>query len=176
LTLEPRRKLVELVVENTWVQARVAARLQVSRATISKWVRRYRAEGMDGLLDHSSRPQPCGGPDCPAHGATHHRFALLLPVGTAPHRLPLAVAAVDGVESGQPLQLCLCWATLTWRNSVESWMMGSSGPWVGAPGRRIGKRPLPSSTPSFTPPSTATLELSIPRSWRTRSREAATAV
>lgn len=113
LTLEPRRKLVELVVENTWVQARVAARLQVSRATISKWVRRYRAEGMDGLLDHSSRPQPCGGPDCPAHGATHHRFALLLPVGTAPHRLPLAVAAVDGVESGQPLQLCLCWATLT---------------------------------------------------------------
>jgi hypothetical protein len=38
------------------VQARVAERLQVSRATVSKWVRRYRTHGVAGLVDHSSRP------------------------------------------------------------------------------------------------------------------------
>jgi transposase InsO family protein len=56
LTPEGRRKLVELVIEDGWVQARVAERLQVSRATVSKWVRRYRSHGVAGLVDHSSRP------------------------------------------------------------------------------------------------------------------------
>jgi hypothetical protein len=35
LTPEGRRKLVELVIDGHWVQARVAERLQVSRATVS---------------------------------------------------------------------------------------------------------------------------------------------
>ena len=38
------------------MQARVAERLQVSRATVSKWVRRYRAQGLAGLTDRSSKP------------------------------------------------------------------------------------------------------------------------
>ena len=43
------------------MQARVAIRLQISRATVSKWVRRYRAHGEAGLLDHSSKlhRSPC---------------------------------------------------------------------------------------------------------------------
>ncbi|CAN5148578.1 IS481-like element ISMsm9 family transposase [soil metagenome] len=57
LTPEGRRKLVQLVIEDGWVQARVAERLQVSRATVSKWVRRYRAQGLAGLVDRSSRPR-----------------------------------------------------------------------------------------------------------------------
>jgi transposase InsO family protein len=56
LTPAGRLKLVELVIEDGWVQARVAERLQVSRATVSKWVRRYRQFGLDGLADASSRP------------------------------------------------------------------------------------------------------------------------
>lgn len=56
LTPEGRRKLVQLVVEDGWVHARAAERLQVSRATVSKWVHRYRAHGLAGLADRSSRP------------------------------------------------------------------------------------------------------------------------
>jgi transposase-like protein len=51
-----RLNLVLLVVDDGWGQARVAERLQVSRATVSKWVRRYRAHGVAGLIDASSRP------------------------------------------------------------------------------------------------------------------------
>jgi transposase InsO family protein len=56
LTPEGRLKLAHLVVRDGWAQARVAERLQVSRATVSKWVIRYRALGRDGLEDRSSRP------------------------------------------------------------------------------------------------------------------------
>ena len=38
------------------MQARVAERLQISRATVSKWVHRYRVEGLTGLTDRSSTP------------------------------------------------------------------------------------------------------------------------
>jgi transposase InsO family protein len=51
-----RLKLVQLVVNDGWAQARVAERFQVARGTVSKWVRRYRAEGEAGLRDRSSRP------------------------------------------------------------------------------------------------------------------------
>ena len=46
------------------MQARVAERLQVSRATVSKWVRRYRAAGVAGLADHSSRPHSSPSQTC----------------------------------------------------------------------------------------------------------------
>jgi transposase InsO family protein len=39
-----------------WPQARIAEQLGVSRATVSKWINRYRAEGEAGLEDRSSRP------------------------------------------------------------------------------------------------------------------------
>jgi transposase InsO family protein len=56
LNPQGRLKLVKLVVEGGWAQARVAERLQVARGTVSKWVARYRAEGEAGLEDRSSRP------------------------------------------------------------------------------------------------------------------------
>lgn len=52
-----RLKIVQLVVEDGWTQARVAERFQVARGTVSKWVARYRAEGVAGLQDRSSRPR-----------------------------------------------------------------------------------------------------------------------
>src|SRR3954447_8974864 len=36
--------------------AHVAAEMGVSRATAYKWLRRYRVEGADGLVDRPSRP------------------------------------------------------------------------------------------------------------------------
>jgi len=56
MTPAGRLKLVQLVIVEDWVQACVAERVHVSRATVSKWVRRYQAQGILGLADASSRP------------------------------------------------------------------------------------------------------------------------
>jgi len=50
-----RRTLVERVLAGHQ-PAEVAKQLNVSRATVYKWVRRFRAEGLEGLADRSSRP------------------------------------------------------------------------------------------------------------------------
>ena len=53
-----RREIVERVLAGT-PQATVAEQMGVSRATVSKWVRRWREEGDAGLADRSSRPLRC---------------------------------------------------------------------------------------------------------------------
>jgi transposase InsO family protein len=50
-----RRTLVERVLAGH-KPGEVAKQLNVSRATVYKWVRRFRAEGLTGLADRSSRP------------------------------------------------------------------------------------------------------------------------
>jgi transposase InsO family protein len=57
LTPAGRLSLVLLVVNDGWAQSRVAERFQCHRATVAKWVARYRSEGAAGLTDHSSRPR-----------------------------------------------------------------------------------------------------------------------
>lgn len=57
LNPQGRFKLVQLVIDEGWTQARVAERFQVARGTVSKWVARFRAEGRAGLEDRSSRPR-----------------------------------------------------------------------------------------------------------------------
>jgi transposase len=47
---------VKRVVIDGWSTAAVAEQLGISRATAYKWVRRYRAGGLRGLEDRSSRP------------------------------------------------------------------------------------------------------------------------
>ncbi|MEU7046804.1 IS481 family transposase, partial [Streptomyces varsoviensis] len=56
LTVHGRRLLVERVRTGRPV-AHVAAEMGISRATAHKWVRRWRAEGEQGLHDRSSRPR-----------------------------------------------------------------------------------------------------------------------
>lgn len=58
------RKLMVQRYRAGWPAARVAEQLGVSRATVHKWLGRYRAEGPTGLLDRSSRPRssPCRTP------------------------------------------------------------------------------------------------------------------
>ena len=45
------------VVRDGWPVARVAEGSVVSRQTVHTWVRRYRAQGLPGLEDRSSRPK-----------------------------------------------------------------------------------------------------------------------
>jgi transposase InsO family protein/transposase-like protein len=54
-TVFARRLIVERVSAG-WPAARVAEQLGLSRATVYKWLARYREEGEAGLVDRSSRP------------------------------------------------------------------------------------------------------------------------
>jgi transposase InsO family protein len=49
--------MVRRVEEEGWTLAQAAEAAGVSVRTVSKWLRRYRAEGEDGLLDGSSAPR-----------------------------------------------------------------------------------------------------------------------
>jgi transposase InsO family protein len=57
LTVAGRRLLVERVCEQGWPVVRAAEAQGVSAATAYKWLRRWRGEGLTGLVDRSSRPQ-----------------------------------------------------------------------------------------------------------------------
>lgn len=61
LTPFGRRLLVDRVLQLGWSPAEAAKAAGVSRATCYKWLRRFRDEGEDGLLDRSSRPARCPG-------------------------------------------------------------------------------------------------------------------
>ena len=56
LSLRQRERMVSRVVERGWSITRAAMAAEVSEQTCSKWVRRYRAEGLAGLADRSSAP------------------------------------------------------------------------------------------------------------------------
>ena len=56
LSVFGRQLLVKRVIVDGWPVATVAEQLGISRATGYKWVRRYRADGLPGLEDRSSRP------------------------------------------------------------------------------------------------------------------------
>jgi transposase InsO family protein/transposase len=56
LSLRQRERMVLRVVEHGWALTQAAAAAEVSARTCSKWVARYRADGLLGLLDRSSAP------------------------------------------------------------------------------------------------------------------------
>ena len=56
LTLPMRRELVERMLAG-WTASDVGDQMNVSRATVYKWWRRWRSEGDAGLVDRSSRPR-----------------------------------------------------------------------------------------------------------------------
>jgi transposase InsO family protein len=56
LSVKKRVLLCRRVVEQEWTLTSVAAAAEVSVRTARKWVRRYRADGEQGLLDRSSTP------------------------------------------------------------------------------------------------------------------------
>ena len=56
LSVFSRQLLIKRVLVDGWPVATVSEQLGISRATGYKWVRRYRAGGLPGLEDRSSRP------------------------------------------------------------------------------------------------------------------------
>ena len=57
LTPAGRLLLVERIEGEGWPARHAAAMAGVSRATAYKWLARWRAEGVAGLADRSSRPR-----------------------------------------------------------------------------------------------------------------------
>jgi transposase InsO family protein len=91
LTVFGRRLLVERIELEGWPIAHAAAMTGVSRQTAAKWVRRYRAEGLAGLEDRSSRPHRS------ARTLAPEQVALILAarheLGFGPHRLAPVVGS-----------------------------------------------------------------------------------
>jgi transposase InsO family protein len=78
-------KVVQLVINDGWAQARVAERFQIARGTVSKWVTRYRSEGEAGLQDRSSRP--LRSPNRTAPRTERRIVALRVTRRWGPHRI-----------------------------------------------------------------------------------------
>jgi transposase InsO family protein len=89
LTVHGRRLLVERVLELGWSVPMAAEAQGCSPATGYKWIRRFTAEGPDGLQDRSSRPHRS-----PARLSTRREVAILLRRQTTlegPHRIAWAL-------------------------------------------------------------------------------------
>jgi transposase InsO family protein len=59
LTPEGRLRLCLRIEEDGWTVAAAAESMRISRQCAHKWLRRYRDEGVAGLMDRSSRPKSC---------------------------------------------------------------------------------------------------------------------
>ena len=59
LTPRARLRLARLIVEDGWSVVVAAKLFMVSPVTARKWATRYRAEGVPGMTDRSSRPRSC---------------------------------------------------------------------------------------------------------------------
>ena len=66
LTPKGREAMVRAVVDSGLSKAAAARRFNTTAKTIAKWVERFRAEGVDGLRDRSSRPLSSPGQTAPA--------------------------------------------------------------------------------------------------------------
>jgi transposase InsO family protein len=85
LTPLGRARIVERYLVEGWPAARVAEAAGVSRATVHKWVRRYRDEGPEGLLDRTSAPHRRPGALPPAQ--VRRILSARRRTGWGPHRL-----------------------------------------------------------------------------------------
>ncbi len=94
LTAEGRRRLVACVLDEGRPQAHVAAESRLARATVRKWVGRFRAGGEQALADRSSRPHRSPTRTDPAVVA---RIEALRRDRKLPPRLIVDELAADGI-------------------------------------------------------------------------------
>lgn len=89
LTVFGRQLLVDRIETDGWTIARAAEAAGVSRQTATKWLRRFRTSGPDGLEDRSSRPHrsPRSLDQETVETILVHRHEL----GVGPHRLTAAL-------------------------------------------------------------------------------------
>jgi transposase InsO family protein len=91
-TVYARRLLVDRVLAGQR-PGEVAKQLGISRQTVYKWVRRYRAEGLAGLADRSSRPHR------PARLTSAEETAAIVAARVAEHAGPVRLAAILGLPA-----------------------------------------------------------------------------
>ena len=84
LTAAGRMAIIEYLEEG-YTQAETARRLKLSRATVSKWWRRYREEGIEGLRERSSRAKRLA--HALAQPVLDEICRLRRELGVGPHRL-----------------------------------------------------------------------------------------
>ena len=66
LTPKGREAMVRIVIEGGVTKSAAARRFNTTAKTVAKWVERFRAEGVDGLRDRSSKPHSLPGQTPPA--------------------------------------------------------------------------------------------------------------
>ncbi|MEX5718990.1 IS481 family transposase [Geodermatophilus maliterrae] len=91
-TVYARRLIVDRVLAGHR-PGEVAKQLGVSRQTVYKWVRRWRAEGQAGLADRSSRPHRI------PRATTAERVAEIIAARRAHHAGPVRLAAILGIAA-----------------------------------------------------------------------------
>jgi len=66
LTPKGREAMVRIVIEGGVTKSAAARRFNTTAKTVAKWVERFRAQGVDGLRDRSSKPHSLPGQTPPA--------------------------------------------------------------------------------------------------------------
>src|SRR5229473_5311297 len=66
LTPKGREAMVRIVIEGGLTKAAAAHQFNTTAKTVAKWVERFRAEGVDGLRDRSSKPHSLPSQTAPA--------------------------------------------------------------------------------------------------------------
>ena len=85
LTPLGRGILVERVLVEGWSASAAAEAMGVSRTTVYKWLRRFQAEGLEGLVDRSSAP--LRRPRALSRRQVSRILAARRRLGWGPHRL-----------------------------------------------------------------------------------------
>src|SRR5215210_6895665 len=91
-TLYARKLIVDRVMAGHR-PGEVAKQLGISRQTVSKWVRRYRAEGLPRLLDRSSRPRRL------PRLTSAEQTAAIVAARVAHHAGPVRLSAILGLPA-----------------------------------------------------------------------------
>src|SRR6267154_793207 len=92
LTPKGREAMVRIVTEDGVTRAAAARQFNTTPKTVAKWVKRFGAEGVDGLRDRSSRPHSLPSQTAPAtctviEALRRHRYTgkqIAAEVGVSP--------------------------------------------------------------------------------------------
>src|SRR5258708_9427266 len=94
LTPKGREEMVRAVVDSGLNGAAAARKYNTTAKTVAKWVERFRADGVDGLRDRSSKPlsspsqiplsTPAAVESLPRHRSTQDQPPVPLAISTTP--------------------------------------------------------------------------------------------
>ena len=97
LTIQGCLRLIQHL-ESGMTQAQAADAQGISRATVCKWVKRYREKGVDGLQDRSSRAR------CTPHALSKRKVRTICRLrrreGTGPHRIAYELGMAQSTVYG----------------------------------------------------------------------------